>query len=95
MKETAKYVRTSTTTQSNKDINDQAREYQEYVEAEARFNEIKKEWINRTKAEIEKQRTSDRFTTYTGQLKITNGTCGTPIVSNELWDKAQEKLKNK
>ena len=95
MKETAKYVRTSTTSQSNKGINEQSREFQEYVKAEARFNEIKNEWINRTKAEIEKQRTSDLFTTYTGQLKITNDTSGTPIVSNELWDKAQEKVKNK
>lgn len=89
MKETAKYVRTSTTSQSNKGINDQARQYQEYVEAEARFSEIKKKWIERTKAEIEKQRTSDRFTTYTGQLKITSET-HEPIVSKELWDKVQE-----
>ena len=89
MKDTVKYVRTSTTSQSNKGINEQAREFQKYVEAEARFNEVKKEWIERTKAEIEKQRTGDRFTTYTGQLKITNATCET-IVSKELWDEVQE-----
>ena len=81
MKDTVKYVRTSTNSQSNKGINAQAREFKDFTEALAIENERARELFERTKDKR--------------QMKIINGTCGEPIVSKELWDKAQEKLKNK
>ena len=56
MKDTVKYVRTSTTSQSNKGINDQACELQEFSEALSMENERARELFERTKAEIEKAR---------------------------------------
>ena len=56
MKDTEKYVRTSTTAELNKGINDQVRECKDFHEALEMENERAIELFERTKAEIEKSR---------------------------------------